>query len=1032
MPTTPSQIDSPPIVSEVDPVVLPANYTALVDELTSAVRAECERDVLPEATYRLQFNASFTFRDAAAIAGYLSRLGISHLYASPYLRARAGSMHGYDVVDQTMFNPEIGGSEDFNAFVESLRQHGLRHILDVVPNHMWVGSDENPWWQDVLENGPSSVYARYFDVDWHPVKTDLNNRVLLPVLGDQFGAVLEEGQLRLHYDDGSFHVDYWGRKFPVGPRSSLKILKQRVDILQERLGAENPAFVEYQSILTAISHLPPSDAGDADLLNERQREKEVIKRRLSQLCSKEPAVCSFLDETIAHINGQPGNPESFDHLDELLQDQPYRLSYWRVAADEINYRRFFDVNELAAVCVERPEVFEKTHELILRLLDEGWLDGLRIDHADGLYDPTGYLRLLQETRFLQRCRKQYAGRAPNGPPWEALEAPLLAQYRASAEGFRGRSAAALYLVVEKILLGSETLPEEWPVFGTTGYDFLNQLNGIFVASENAKAFDQLYARSTKQKTPFGEIVYACKRLIMKVSMSCELNLLGHQLDRLSEQNRRSRDYTLNGLTHALREVAACFPIYRTYATSGGVSERDRRYVERSVALAKRHNPSISSAVFDFVRDVLLMSDQQAMSTEWLAELRQFVGRFQQFTGPTTAKAVEDTAFYIYNRLVSLNEVGGDPEKFGESVSQFHEQNAVRREQYPFSLLATSTHDSKRSEDVRARLNVLSELPVEWRTCVHRWAQKNKRRKIQVDGVAAPSANEEYLLYQTLLGTWPFASPVGAELDAYIERIQQYMAKALREAKVSTSWIAPNEAYERATHDFVRAILTDDSKNSFPSALARFASRVSRQGMWNSLSQTLLKMTSPGIPDFYQGTELWDFSLVDPDNRRPVDFAQRDWLLGEIDGRWEYPEGRQQLAEELLANAEDGRIKLFVISRALRLRQQHPQLFSSGEYLPLEVSGSASEQVCAFARHDASGIAIVVAPVRTAQLCGPEAVPPCGEAIWTDTAIALPEAARKRTFINILTGDQVSLDEQARLAELLQRLPVGLWWAASSG
>jgi (1->4)-alpha-D-glucan 1-alpha-D-glucosylmutase len=1018
-----------PIDAEIAPVAVPsADHTALVEELIAAVRKDCEHEALPEATYRLQFNARFTFRDAAAIAEYLSRLGISHLYASPYLRARAGSMHGYDVVNQAMFNPEIGSDADFEAFVDALHQHHLKHILDVVPNHMWVGSDENPWWQDLLENGPSSCYARYFDVDWHPIKPDLMNKVLLPVLGDQFGTVLEEGQLRLHYEDGAFHVDYWGRKFPIGPRSSLRILKDRVELLQERLGSEHPAFVEYQSIITAISHLPPSDVIEPELLHERQREKEVIKRRLARLCVDEPAVRSFLDETIAHFNGQPGKPESFNQLDELLQDQPYRLSYWRVAADEINYRRFFDINELAAVCVERPEVFKRTHERVLQLLDRGHLDGLRIDHADGLFDPTGYLQLLQESRFLQRCRKHDAARNMAGPEWDELVAPLLARFQSSESVFRVPPAAPLYLVVEKILLGSETLPEDWPVLGTTGYDFLNQLNGIFVASENARAFEQLYARSTKQKTPFHEIVYACKRLILKVSMACEVNLLGHQLDRISEQNRRSRDYTLNGLTHAMREIAACFPIYRTYATAGGISERDRRYVERAVALAKRHNPSTSHAVFDFVRDVLLMADQDLIPPERLAERQQFVGRFQQFTGPTTAKAVEDTAFYIYNRLLSLKEVGGDPEKFGESISQFHAQNVQRRERYPFSLLATSTHDTKRSEDVRARINVLSELPVEWRTCVHRWAQKNKSRKVEVDGAAAPSPNEEYLLYQTLLGTWPFEPLGDRERDVYIERMQQYMIKALREAKVSTSWIAPNEAYERATSEFIRALLTDDSRNSFPSALSRFASRVSRQGMWNALSQTLLKLTSPGVPDFYQGTELWDFSLVDPDNRRPVDFVLRERLLGEMDRRWQHPEGRPPLVKDLLANAEDGRIKLFLIGRILRLRRRYPQLFSAGEYLPIEVRGASSELICAFARRDAAGIAIVVAPVRTALLCGPEATPPCGDAIWTDTTAVLPGAACHREFVNILTGDRSPFGEQVRMGEFLESLPVGLWWS----
>lgn len=1000
---------------------------SLLDELCVAVRHECEKEPLPEATYRVQLNKNFTFRAAAAVASYLQRLGVSHLYASPYLRARAGSMHGYDIVDHTTFNPEIGSAEDFEGFVASLRDNGLRHILDVVPNHMWVGSDENPWWQDLLENGPSSPYARFFDVDWEPIKPDLKNKVLLPVLGDQFGSVLEDGLLQLRYEEGAFFVTYYERRFPIAPRSFIRILRERFDELGRQLGEEHPAFIEYQSIITALGHLPTREELDPEKIAERQREKEVVKRRLAKLCEDSGLVREFIDANVAHFNGRPGEPKSFDLLDELLQDQAYRLSFWRVAADEINYRRFFDVNELAAVCMERPEVFEKTHALVLRLLDDGLLEGLRIDHADGLYDPTGYLRQLQERRFLQRCRRRIAARnGETGADPAAIEAALLERFRNDNYFAASPYGLPLYVVVEKILLGSEHLPEDWPVHGTTGYEFLNQLNGLFVESENAEAFDQIYARFTHEKTSFDELVYECKRLIMKVAMSSELNVLGHRLDRLSERFRRSRDFTLHGLTYALREIASCFPIYRTYTTPEGMPDRDRRYVERAVSAAKRRNPATSHAVFDFIRDVLLSVGNEALTPDLRAERLQFVGRFQQFTGPTMAKAVEDTAFYVYNRLVSLNEVGGAPERFGEALAKFHYDNIVRRNQHPFGLLAASTHDTKRSEDVRARINVLSELPVEWKTCLQRWTRRNKRYKTEVEGRPAPSSNDEYLLYQTILGTWPLTPPRGSARKEYVERIQQYTCKAQREAKVRTSWIAPDEAYECATSDFIAAVLRDDPSNRFLEDFVRFAERIARQGLWNGLSQVLLKLTSPGVPDLYQGTELWDFSLVDPDNRRPIDYELRDRLLAELDERSVTPEGLATLLDELIDRADDGRVKLFVASRILRLRARRRRLFSSGEYTPLEIRGTSRDRICAFVRSAGENAAVCAAPIKTANLCGPEARPPLGNKVWTDTRIVVPEGLQGRTFENELTGERLTFADEVAVGELLRRLPIGLW------
>ncbi len=1014
-----------------------AHPPSLADQLLADVARECREQAPPEGTYRLQFNADFGFRAANRIVDYLRRLGISHLYASPYLQAQSGSLHGYDTVDHRRLNREIGDEADFAGLITSLRSHGMGHILDVVPNHMGVGSDENPWWQHVLENGPSSQYAQFFDIDWQPLKSDLNNKVLLPVLGDQFGNVLEAGQLTLKLDDDGFAVEYYKRRFPIAMQTVAGLLRQDIEQLEQQLGAEHPALAEYQSILTAISHLPSLAETDAERILEGQREKEVIKRRIARLRADEQAVADFLERAIQRINGQPGQPQSFDQLDQLLAEQAYRLSYWRVASDEINYRRFFDVNELAAVCMERPEVFEQTHEFVLKLLNDQQLDGLRIDHADGLYDPTAYLWQLQERRFLQQCRRVYDqkmstesdGTISASTDWDTLQPFLRNRFRQQWDPSNPQAPPKpLYLVVEKILEGPERLPADWPVHGTTGYEFMNRVNGLLVATGNEKVITKLYARFINDSTPFTELVYHSKRLIMKVAMSSELHALGHRLDRISEQDRRSRDYTLAGLIAALREIVACFPVYRTYTTAGNVLERDRRYIEQAVAQAKRRNPATNQAVFDFIRSILLLDANENLSGPQRDERLQFIGRFQQFTGPMMAKSVEDTAFYVYNRLSSLNEVGGDPQHFGETVESFHRFNSERHSQCPLGLLATSTHDGKRSEDVRARISVLSELPAEWKEHLLNWARWNKRKAVKVEGRLAPSRNEEYLLYQTLLGSWPLQPPQGEQLTAYITRIQQYMNKALREAKTHTSWIAPDENYERAVSEFVAAILPDDPNNPFVADLSRFAQRISKQGMWNSLSQTLIKLTSPGVPDIYQGTEIWDFSLVDPDNRRAVDFKTRDRLLHELDQRLGQsfdPSRRDSLADELLSQPEDGRIKLYLTSQVLRLRQRWPKLFSLGDYLPLSVSGAAKDSVCAFARRDAGNLTIIIAPVCTALLSGPDAPPPCGAKIWGDTRILVPPTLTSGTLTNLFTGQSINVAGELRLADVLSNWPVAL-------
>ncbi len=939
----------------------------------------------PEAVYRLQFHRDFTFRQACELVPYLAALGISDCYSSPFIKARAGSRHGYDIVDHNSLNPEIGSREEFDEFVRELQFHGMKQLIDVVPNHMGIATAENTWWYDVLENGRSSPYASYFDIDWSPLKHDLANKVLLPVLGDQFGKVLEHGDLKLCFEQGTLFLRYYDRRLPIAAHSWPRVLKHRIGELETQLGPENPGFQEYQSILFSLTHLQPQAEPDPARFDEQRREKEVVCRRLNELCQQSPEIRSFIDGNLKQFNGTPGEPASFDLLDELLLEQSYRLAHWQVAADEINYRRFFDVNELAALCMEHEQVFRATHGLIGQMLADGLVGGLRIDHPDGLFDPAEYLRRLQ-------------------------------------------SLAPQYVVVEKILEPGERLPEEWPVQGTTGYEFLNSLNGIFVDRTRVKDFDRVYSRFIRHSFDYKELVYRCKKLIMQVSMSSEISVLGHQLDRISERDRRSRDFTLNSLTGAIREIIASFPVYRTYVTEAGCPDRDRRYIELAAGRARRRNPAVSASIFEFVRDILLLNYAERLDESDRAVQCRFVGKFQQTTGPIMAKAVEDTAFYIYNRLVSLNEVGGDPERFGITVAAFHQQNIERQAHWPGALLATSTHDTKRGEDVRARINVLSELPAEWKTHLARWARCNKRHKREIDGEPAPSRNDEYLIYQTLIGTWPFEPFRSNERETYLARMQQYMLKAAHEAKVHTSWISPNEPYEQAIRDFLAGILADSSRNAFLADFEPFARSIAELGIWNSLSQTLLKLTSPGVPDIYQGTELLDFRLVDPDNRGPVDFPRRREVIESLERRIDAaPHALAELADELVACRTDGRIKLFLFRQLLNFRREYPDLFINGQYLPVEPTGSRREHVCAYCRKSADAAVLVVAPRLVAGLVGVSSQPPVGPHVWDDTKLLLPRGFAGRRFADLFTGEMLSADDDADsptlpVAAALSKLP----------
>jgi (1->4)-alpha-D-glucan 1-alpha-D-glucosylmutase len=1006
---------------------------------SKAVQAATSPFRLPESTYRLQFHAGFTFRDALAIVPYLRDLGITHCYASPYLKARPGSTHGYDIIDHGSLNPEIGSLEDYEAWTSALRSEGLGQILDMVPNHMAVGTNDNAWWNDVLENGESSRFDGYFDISWRASpRLELKDKILLPVLGEPYGDVLESGQLRLAFQDGAFFVHYFERRFPVSPQSYASVLGHRLEEWVNDAGSEDPPLVEYQSILTAIRHLPERMETDPGKVAEHQREKEVIKRRLATLTAESERARAFIEQNITQFNGRPGEARSFDLLDLLLEHQCYRLAFWRVAPDEINYRRFFDINELAALSMERAEVFEASHGLILRLLAEGKLDGLRIDHPDGLYDPAQYFRRLQEHYLLACAQKvfadEYAGR---GLDWKDVQGPLREALDLGGDGLVAqpvKPGPPLYVVVEKILAAGEALVETWAVCGTSGYDILNQINGLFVDGENAQAFNRLYEGWIQDEARHPEVVYQKKLLIMEVSLSSELYMLTHQLDRLAQKSRRSRDFTFNTVRRALRAVIACFPVYRSYIADEGVNDADRRYIELAVRRAIARNPLLSRRVFAFIRDMLLLKFPEAFNEEDRAEQRRFAGKFQQVTAPVTAKGVEDTAFYVYNRLISLNEVGGEPGRFGVRPESVHAYNRVRQAKWPYSLSPLSTHDTKRSEDVRARINVLSEMPEEWQACLVRWSRLNEAHRLTVEDMTVPDGNEEYLLYQTLLGAWPLQPASAEESPAFVERIKAYMLKALHEAKVHTSWINPNLDYDNAVAEFVGRILDEGTNRAFLDDFRVFQARISHFGLFNSLAQTLLRIAAPGVPDTYQGTEVWDFSLVDPDNRRPVDYARLSRMYGELRAATlAAGEDVRELARSLVDTKEDGRIKLHVTDRALHCRREHPGLFSGGEYIPVPVVGAKAGHVFAFARRSADHCALVAVPRLLARLAPDMARPPFGEAVWEDTRLDLSVAGTGPgwRWRNVFTGEVLVAREEEGMpsltaAEVFANFPVALF------
>lgn len=955
----------------------------------------------PRATYRLQFNKDFKFDDAARIAPYLGLLGISHVYASPYLKARAGSTHGYDITDHNAFNPEIGDEAAFEAFGDVLDRNGLGQVLDFVPNHMGIGRDDNTWWLDVLEWGEESPYAGYFDIDWNAAKPELLGKVLIPVLGDQYGKVLEAGDLKLTFDaaSGSFGVRYFEHRFPITPNGYERILRQVMRRYTRTNGSTGTADPAQPADLAAIDDLVAQfrDVRDwSKTVREpdgRRSEGEQLKRQLAELVAAEgDHLAQAIDATLAELNAADDR-DALQWKHALLEAQHYRLAYWRVAAEEINYRRFFQINELAGIRVELENVFEDTHRLVFDLIRRGRVHGLRIDHVDGLFDPKQYLQRLQE-----RTQAELAARGSNG---------------------NGNGTKLFWVVVEKILAVHERLREDWPIAGTTGYEFLNRVNGLFLDPAGEGALQRTYERFVGEPVDFEETAYVCRRQVMDFELASELRVLANEYNHLTETSWLTRDYTLVGLRQALREVAACFPVYRTYVDGEGASPADHQQIEWAVAYARRRSVRADKSVFDFL--------QAALSTDLAAnpgpfsrrEVRRLAMKFQQYTGPVAAKGVEDTAFYRYNRLISANEVGGEPQRFGITVAAFHKAMQDAARQWPETMLATATHDTKRGEDARVRIDVLSEIPVEWGRRVRRWATLNNRRKVMVNDEPAPTANDEYLYYQALVGAWPAELAADGRLgpDAIAdlrERMSTYMVKAAREAKTHSSWINPSAEYEDALLGLVRHTLDASRANPFLADFREFHASVAIPGAVNSLAQTVIKLTAPGIPDIYQGSELWDFSLVDPDNRRPVDFEDRTQRLGRLVEA--FKQQGERLAPELLRDWTDGTVKLFVLWRLLSLRRARSGLFRRASYVPVEATGSLADNLCAFIRGEGETQVLTITPRLTAST----GQWPVGEATWGDTVLALPASAPNASWEDVFTGRRLRTEDGS---ESGRQLPV---------
>jgi (1->4)-alpha-D-glucan 1-alpha-D-glucosylmutase len=944
---------------------------------------------VPLATYRLQFNANFGFRDAIGILDYLHDLGISHLYASPILTSRRGSNHGYDVADPTRIDPDLGGEEGFAALQSALEKRGMGLLLDIVPNHM-VASSENRWWMDVLEYGPDSPFAFYFDIDWRPPSRDLENKLLLPFLGKPFGQVLDAGEFKIQIENGRFFLRYGDQTFPIAPRSYAEILRYAGLEKTGSMEVDSLSWQEWKGITSVSESISASHRPSPQEAAERRGKFEQMRERLSRLLTSSPEIPLLLERTLQKINGVAGDPQSLICLERILSSQFYRLAFWRTPSESINYRRFFSIADLVGVRAEDPSVFEASHETAIRLGYKPCDTGFRIDHIDGLRDPGEYLTRLRDRLSLES------------------------------------SAERPYLVVEKIVELGESLPEDWPVAGTTGYDFLNCTNRVLVGEQTAGTIEEVYERWTGTRVDFRGVLYEKRKLVMRSLLAVEMRSLGRQFAQLARDDRYARELDPNELMETLIEVTACLPVYRTYIQKLDLPPAAQEILRRAIDEARSRRSNLPSACFDFLSDVLLLTAREHTRPEQREARLAFVTCWQQFTGPVMAKGLEDTALYVFFPLSSLNEVGGDPRVSGGRFLTFHDFILNRQVKWPNSMNATTTHDTKRSEDTRARIAVLSEIPAEWESALRDWSRINEKFTTQVNGSAVPDRNEEYLFYQTLIGTWPLAE---ADWQTLAPRLQEYVVKATREAMVHTRWTRPNEPHEAALCKFVTGVLDPKSNGAFCACFEKFQGCTALYGMLNGLVQVVLKVASPGVPDHYQGSELWDLRLVDPDNRGSIDFAVRDAILSSlrdaINGKC------SQFIRELLENWRDGRVKLYVLAQLLRTRHENPELFVDGDYQPLQASGSHGGRVLAFARRHAKDWAIALAPRCLASVRAP-VINGDRRGFWGDTLLSVPQNAPQR-WVNVLAGPSgrmiSSSNGQIPLGEAFADFPAALLMSA---
>jgi len=925
---------------------------------------------VPTATYRLQFSPSFGFLDAKKVIPYLHALGISDIYASPIFKAKTGSTHGYDIVDSNALNPELGSQADFNKMMAERRKYKMGWLQDIVPNHMAFDS-ENRLLMDVFENGPNSRFFNFFDIAWdHPDET-LRGKVLVPILGRLYNKALASGKILLELSACGLSIRYYEHRLPIGLVSYSRILKYNLEYNKD---ASNSDFKELLGLCDRFDSFEKQPCG-----SRRDGQIREAKENLWNLYTADGSVKTHTDSVLNFYNGQNTQKNKFAPLEALLSEQHFKLALWRKAGERINYRRFFYLNEFIGLRVEDPEVFKFTHQLILQLVKDGTFTGLRIDHVDGLLDPTNYLMRLRE------------------------------------------KLDDTYIVVEKILESQEKLPDCWPIQGTTGYEFANFMNELFCCGKNEEAFSEIYSRFIGSAPDYNNLLYEKKKLIVQKYMRGDVRYLVGLIQKYAESKGQLSNQDCCKIEDAITEIITAFSVYRTYINHDTCLQADQRRTKKAIELAKSRNPSLNHTI-EAIGRYLLCDNQADRENPTRKDAVNLIMRFQQLTGPVMAKGFEDTFLYCYNRLVSLNEVGSSPDEFGISIDKFDEFNAARAKQQPNSLNAISTHDTKRGEDVRARINVLSEMPEQWSSKIEHWRRINETKKTVCNTSTAPSPNDEYLLYQMLTGALPFKQ---SDFKTFGKRIKEYFIKAIREAKEHTSWVEPNQEYETACAQFVDRLFTFLPEDEFWQDFSVFQKQIAEYAIYNSLSQTLIKMTAPGVPDFYRGSELFDLNLVDPDNRRPIDFKVMVKLLEQI--KSEEMRDSSGFLTELLHCKEDGRIKIFLIYKTLAAREQYKHIFEKGLYVPVRVEGCHKGNIVAFARVIEEKTAITVAPRFVTSIVRP-AQPPIGENLWEDTRIITANHSQY-PWLNVITGEKIEGPNELLVGHIMNKFPAGLVIAA---